>query len=287
MVTSRDVGDAAQGAADAARDGAGRAQQSQAVQLIARLGLLAYGVVHLLIGWLAIQLAVGSGSGAADSQGALRELVNTPLGTPLLWLLSLGFAALVVWQLAEAVDPDGKQEGTARQVARALAIAKALLFAVLAVSSLRFALGDRSSGGGATEESLTGELLAQPAGQWLVGFAGLVIAGVGAALIWRGWSEGFREHLDRSSGGHSGRALVQLGKVGYVAKGAALIVLGGLVVIAAWRHDADASGGLDDALRTLLQQPLGAVIVGAIGAGFAAYGVFCFARARDLRPGKS
>lgn len=268
-----------------AQDGAVKAQDSKAVHLSAKLGVVAYGIVHLLIGWLALQLALGDSSGAADSQGALKQLAETPLGTPLLWMLVVGFIALVIWQIAEAISPE-EEDAAKRQLARGLSIAKAVLYAVLAFSSARAAAGDRSSGGGSTEESLTAELMKQPAGQWLVAAVGLVIFGVGAALIYRGWTEGFREHLDRSAGGQSGRAVIKLGKFGYIAKGVALAVLGVLVVAAAVEHDPKQSGGLDDALHTLLEQPFGAPLVVAVGIGFAAYGIFCFARARDLKPGK-
>ena len=42
---------------------------------------MAYGVVHLLIAWLALQLAFGDHSENASSQGALRELASQPFGT--------------------------------------------------------------------------------------------------------------------------------------------------------------------------------------------------------------
>ena len=47
-------------------------------------------------------------------------------------------------------------------------------------------------------------------------------------------------------------------------------------------HEPGKSGGLDEALSTLLQQPFGPVMLIAIGVGIACYGLFCFARARHL-----
>jgi hypothetical protein len=59
-------------------------------------------------------------------------------------------------------------------------------------------------------------------------------------------------------------------------------VVGGLFVAAAYTHHAKKSGGLDQALHTVLQQPFGPVLLILIGAGIACYGLFCFARARHL-----
>ena len=63
-----------------------------------RLGLVAYGVVHLLIAWLALQLAFGDSAGAPSQQGAMHELAQKPFGEVLLWVVALGFVCLVVWQ---------------------------------------------------------------------------------------------------------------------------------------------------------------------------------------------
>src|SRR3712207_9179333 len=81
---------------------AGRAGDSDALEHLARIGLIAYGVVHLLLAWLALQLAWGGGSSrSADQAGALATLAEQPLGRPLLWLLAVGLVALAVWQAAE------------------------------------------------------------------------------------------------------------------------------------------------------------------------------------------
>ena len=42
-----------------AGDKAEQAGDSKALEVLARVGLVAYGVVHLLVGWLALQIAWG------------------------------------------------------------------------------------------------------------------------------------------------------------------------------------------------------------------------------------
>ena len=117
-----------------------------------------------------------------------------------------------------------------------------------------------------------------PAGQLIVGAVGLAIIAYGISLIVRGWTEKFREHLDaQGQSGKDGSAYVLLGKVGYIAKGIAIGIVGGLFGYAAITHDAKKSGGLDQALQTVLEQPFGPVLLTAIGVGIGAYGLFCFA----------
>jgi Domain of Unknown Function (DUF1206) len=74
-----------------AADDRGQAEQagdSASLEALARVGLVAYGLVHLLIGWLALQIAwSASDSRSADTSGALRTLADQPFGKVLLWLV--------------------------------------------------------------------------------------------------------------------------------------------------------------------------------------------------------
>ncbi|MFI2105143.1 DUF1206 domain-containing protein [Isoptericola sp. NPDC019693] len=262
--------------ARAARRSSRSANDSPALKTLARAGYVASGVLHLLLGWLAVRLAFGSAQGDADQQGALRELAAAPGGALLLWLTAAGFAGLALWQLTEAVAGVPATD-TAKQLgARAKAAAKAVLYGALAATSVRVATG--SSGGG-SEEGLTADLMRAPAGRWLVAVVGVVIVGVGVFHVVKGWRRSFRDDLRTSGNG----AVVRLGQVGYVAKGIALGVLGGLFVAAAVTADPEKAGGLDDALRTIREQPFGVVLLVATGVGIAAYGVYSFARARYAR----
>src|SRR6476619_4166149 len=92
----------AQGTAGSATGAARGAGDSDTLENLARIGLIAYGVVHLLIAWLAIQLAwFGGGGKSADQSGAMSTLADSPVGKPLLWLIAVGLIALAVWQGAE------------------------------------------------------------------------------------------------------------------------------------------------------------------------------------------
>lgn len=250
-----------------------------AVRVLARGGYAASGVLHLLIGWLAVQLALGEPTGQADGTGALSLLAQMPGGQVLLWAVAVGFAALALWQLATAFVG---VPNTGRQAAgRAKSLAKGVLYGALAVSGVRAAQG--AGGGGSSEESLTAMALGLPGGPVLVGAAGLAIVGVGAYHV----VKGVRKKFLRDLAGTGGRAIrpvvVRLGQAGYVAKGIALAVVGGLVVAAAATSDPSRAGGLDEALHTVRDQPYGTVLLLVVGLGIAAYGAYSFVRARFAR----
>jgi hypothetical protein len=258
-----------------------RADSSGWLDHAVRVGLVSYGVVHLLIAWLALRLAFGDGGGSASSQGALHQLARTPVGRVSLVVVAVGFLALVLWQGLEAVWGHRDEDGGKRLLKRVVSGAKVVLYGSLAVSAVRTALGSSSGNGGT--DGLTARLMRMPGGPLLVGAVGLGVLVVAGFLAYRGLAEEFRSKL-RTDGqtGTDGRAYVLCGKVGYVGKAVALAVVGGLFLYAAFTHDPQKSGGLDMALHTLLQEPFGGALLVLVAVGFVGYGVFCFAWARHL-----
>jgi len=264
-----------------ASDTAEQAHQSGWLDHAVRAGLVAYGVVHLLVAWLAVQLALGEKEDSASNTGALHYLAEQPLGGVLVWLVAIGMFLLVVWRLLEFAFGYGEEsDDTKRWRKRATSLGKAVIYGALGWSAVKVALGEGSQGG---TDSTTATLMDLPAGQWIVGAVGLAIIGYGGSLVYRGWTEKFREHLDaQGQAGQDGSAYVLAGKVGYIAKGIAIALVGSLFVYAAIEHQPKKSGGLDQALQTVLEQPFGQVMLLAIGLGIGCYGVFCFARAKHL-----
>ena len=255
--------------------------QSDWVERSGRVGLLAYGLVHLVIGWLALQLAFGDRAGDASTSGAVRELAMQPYGQVLVWLVAIGMFLLVVWQGIEAAFGRRDEEGAKRVWKRLASAGKALVYGAVGVSALRVAIGSKSSKGGT--DSTTAKVMNLPGGQLLVGAVGLAIVGVGGYFVFIAWTDKLRKKLDaKGKAGASGTAYLWLGRVGFTAKGIAFGIVGGLFVYAALTHEAKKSGGLDEALVKVLEQPYGPALLTAIALGFGCFGVFCFARARHL-----
>src|SRR5258708_21986011 len=116
-----------------ARSRARRASETTTARVVARAGLTARGIIYVLIGWVAILVALGHGSHEADQQGALQWLAGQPYGKVSLWVLGIGFAAYALWRLSEAAY------GVAREGNRAgpplKSLAPALIYAGLSFPS--------------------------------------------------------------------------------------------------------------------------------------------------------
>ncbi|GEN80165.1 DUF1206 domain-containing protein [Actinotalea fermentans] len=243
-----------------------------AFQRGARLGYAANGVLNLAIGWLALQVAWGAGSEEASATGALRTLAGTPVGGFLLWVLLVGFALLGLWQLTTALL--GGRTGE-----RLKAAGKGVVYLALAVAAYGVVDqgGSGSSGsGGSSEAGWTADLMAQPLGRLLVAAVGAGVIAVGAYHVHKGWTRTFLRDLRE----HPGPWVVRAGRLGYVARGVAFGVVGGLFVAAAATADPDRAQGLDGALQTLRDAPFGQWLLTIVALGFVAYGVYSFVRAR-------
>jgi len=82
---------------------------SKGFALIARVGLACYAVVHLVVAWLAAQVALGDNK-KADKAGAL-QLATEGAGVWLLWLVTAGTGVLALWQLTEAATGTPRAAG--------------------------------------------------------------------------------------------------------------------------------------------------------------------------------
>lgn len=266
--------------ARSARRTAGKARNSSLLEVLTRAGFVGYGLLHLAVGWLAVQIASGHTTQEGSQSGAFTLLSHQPLGRPLLVAVACGLVAMAVWQALEAAVGHHDETGGHRAAERIFSAARAVVYAVLAWTAFKVQDGVPTSSARQQEQATTG-VLAQPAGRLLVVLVALVVIGVSIGLLVYGARRMFVRRLMTARMSRSTRRfVVGLGRLGYLAKGVAFGIAGVLALVAAAKRDAAGSTGLDGALHTLAGKPYGQVLLVAVAVGFAAFGVFCFFQAR-------
>ena len=121
-----------------------------------------------------------------------------------------------------------------------------------------------------------------PHGTWLVCAVGAVVIGVGVAQLVIAARASFLLKLGSLSEG--ARAWVTwLGRLGYVARGVVLFLIGGFLISAGIHANPRDARGIGGALRGIAHQPEGRWLFGAVALGLAAYGVFMLVVARYRR----
>ncbi|SNS64143.1 DUF1206 domain-containing protein [Rhodococcoides kyotonense] len=254
-----------------------RVQNNTVFEKAARTGHFVSGLLHILIGYIAIRLAFGQG-GNADQSGALAELADKPGGSIALWIAVVAFVALALWRIVEAIVGKKSDADEGSALDRLKAASLAVVYIAFAWSTFGFARGTGKSSG-EQNASMTARLMENGFGKFVLIVVGLVIIGVGGYHVYKGISKNFLDDLE----GHTGKAVERLGIAGYAAKGIALIGAGALVIVAVFTSDPSKATGVDGAVKTLGSQPFGQVLLVLAGIGIALYGVYAFVLARYAR----
>lgn len=266
-----------QGAADKAEE----VTNSRALELLARAGFAVSGLLHFLVGTIAIGLAFGK-RGQADVSGAVAELGSQPYGPLLLWTSFAACVALALWQASDAIFDYNHLPSKDRIAKKLKAAGQAVVFAALALSLAAFARGSNADNRESASD-LTVGLLKAPGGLLLLVVIGAAIAVTGIVFVVLGFRKAFKKHLRMPPSPAARRGVTGLGIIGYAAKGVALFVTGLLVIIAAVSLRPEQSTGLDGGLRALREQPYGVYLLAAVGAGLICYGAYMVVRARFAR----
>jgi Domain of Unknown Function (DUF1206) len=261
-----------------------RAANSQVMLWLARAGLAARGVIYMIIGWIAVQIAFGRSRQQADRTGALHSISSTPVGGVLLWLLVIGFAGLALWRLSEALygapGPDGRKTSK-----RLTALGRAIIYGVIAFGVLKYALGEGSPQSSDTQSvDLTATLLRHPGGQALVVVIGLALVGGGLDLAYKAWRKDFSSDAELGPMPARTRRVVEwLGEYGGIARGIVFLTAGIFLVVAAVDAQPQQAKGVDSSLRALAATPLGPWLLLLVAIGLIMFGLFSCCEARWMR----
>jgi succinate dehydrogenase/fumarate reductase cytochrome b subunit len=255
-----------------------RASDSPAARFLARAGLTARGVIYILVGLIAVLVALGKSSREADQSGALQLLAGKSYGLVSLWLLGAGFAAYALWRLSEAAfgvtgDPPGAGP-------RLKSLGRAVIYASFSYLTFAVISGSHRSQSH-QQQDVTATVMRHAEGRWLVGIVGLAVVIAGLVLVIEGIRHKFMKYLRTQQMSRRTRRVVQvLGMIGTIARGLVFALAGGLVIDAAVTHRASQSGGIDKALLTLRDQPFGAVLLLLVALGLVVFGIYGLCEAR-------
>jgi hypothetical protein len=255
--------------------------RSTGFEWLSRAGFAARGLVYVIIGILAIKLAVGSGGANASQQGALRTIARQPLGEVLLILVAIGLGGYALWRLTRALLGHGSEDSDSG-MDRVAALASGIVYAGLCAIAVEILLGSGGSPGNA--KKTTAGVFGWPGGVWLVGIAGVVLIGVGLYQGYRGISQDFLEDSKTEQMSPRVRGWIEwIGTFGYLARMVAFGLIGTFLIKAAVDYNPNKAVGLDGALAKIDHASYGPVLLGVVATGLIAFGVYSLSDARYRR----
>ena len=243
------------------------------ITLAGRCGYTAKGVIFIIIGVLAAYSAISASAANDGTRSAMRHVEDLPFGQFLLVALTLGLVLHAVWRFAQAwADTEKKGAAAKGIVIRAVYAVIGFIYLGLAFSAVKIILGIGEISG-FRSENWTDWLLAQTFGQWLVGVASLVVAGIGLFQFYQATTAKFQETLRLGTMSERRKSwLTRIGRFGFAARGAVFGIISFFLISAAYQAKAGEIRGLGGALHALELQPFGAWLLGLTAAGFIAYG---------------
>ena len=170
------------------------AAHSTTMRRLARLGLAARGAIYLLVGVLAVLLALGKKNSETDQRGALQETTQHTGGTFLVWVIAIGLACYALWRFSEAafgVVGEGNKAGPRLQ-----SFVRGCIYAFLAIGAFKLLLNSGGSSQAKQQETITAKIMQHNGGRWAVGIVGVIIVIVGLVLVWQGLRHQFEKYLD-------------------------------------------------------------------------------------------
>jgi hypothetical protein len=259
-----------------------RMAHGDTVRSLGRAGFFARGIVYLLIGWIALLIALKHDTLQADRTGALQLIAGESFGEVLLWFLVVGFGGMALWRLAQALYPTGRGRKSAK---RAASLARAVFYAAACASTLTFVVDHRVTGSSdQTSRDFTARAMAHPGGVALVALAGLALIAGGLALVRRGLTRSFAKDLQLGSMTAAKRRWVlRFGTVGNCARGLVFAAAGGFMLDAALTYDPTRAKGIDATLRSLAAASFGPALLALMALGLAAFGLYSWGEARWRR----
>ena len=259
--------------------GGERLVRSDGFEWLARAGFVARGIVYVIIGILAIKLALGSGGTSASQQGALRTIAAQPFGKVLLILVAIGLGGYALWRLTRAALGHGP-EGSDSGVDRVAAFASGVVYAGLCAIAIEIGSG----GGSGRPQKETAGVFGWPAGTWLVGIAGVVLIGVGLYQGYRALSKDFLgDSKTEEMGSITRRWIKWIGTFGYLARMVVFCLVGVFLINAAIDYNPDNAVGLDGALAKVDHASYGPFLLGIVAAGLIAFGTYSLSDSRYRR----
>lgn len=281
--TKRAVSETVEKTVEAAEE----AVQHPHIKKLARFGFYAKGVLFIVIGILAVLVAVGNQSGKlADPTGAMATIALQPFGRFVLILFIIGAIGHGVWNILRgAADVDDAGRDWQGIIKRIIAGGIGVFYLFLAWTAWSIVLAAKvSEENGAVQETLVAILLALPLGVVLVFLIGLSVIGAGFHECYSGITGKFRENyrLWEIEGGHL-RFITVIGALSFTARALIFVLMGYYFVWAAINYNPNEAVGLDGALKILAQSYYGQVLLFVTAVGLIGHGVLAFYEAKYRR----
>lgn len=242
-----------------------------------RLGYAGRGLTYVAIAGISLW-TIWRGGQAQGTSEALKTIETSPFGMVVLFAIGLGLICYMIWRVLDGVhDLEAEGEDATGWIGRAGMIVTGLLHGIIGLGAMLIAVGaDDGGGGDSTIVTVTETVMSAPFGILLVGMAGAVTVAAGVYYLHKAYTQSYLQKLRDN---HATRNWQPALRIGVAAQGVVVTIVGGFLILAAWRANPENAGGLEKTFNWLSGQVYGQVLVTALCVGLLAFAMFLFVNA--------
>ncbi|TVR97989.1 MAG: DUF1206 domain-containing protein [Wenzhouxiangellaceae bacterium] len=251
------------------------------VEILARLGYVAKGLIFLAVGVLALLALFGFAEGRVTGTGGAIHVIGRQM--PGRWgfsLLALGLGGHVFWRLYQAfLDPAEKGRSWLALIQRSGFLVSACIYGSMLLVTISALTGLVSNP--ADSADFADRALSWPGGRFAVGVLGLGVIGVG---LYQGWRALFQPFRDKWAAPESIAwvlaPLAWMSSLGIGIRALLFVFLGWAAIRTGWLASSDELADLASTLwRLFSRDQFGGLMLGVTAVGLSLYGVYCLTNA--------
>lgn len=254
---------------------------------LARFGFYTKGFLFIVIGMLAVLVAIGQKGGElADPSGALTAIADKPYGRILLIVFIAGAIGHGAWNILRGVaDVDNAGTNVQGIFKRILAVGIGIFYLGLSLTALNLIITEHiENRNGEIPKTFAMILLALPLGAILMFLIGLGIIIGGIHEFYSGVTGKYKENfrLFTLAVRHL-RTINVLGVLSFTARALLLVLMGYFFITAAINYNANDAAGMDGALAALAHSYYGKTLLFITATGLICHGILSLYEAKYRR----
>lgn len=261
---------------------------------LARAGYACRGAVYLIIGCFTVLAAFGAGQ-TKDTRGALRVVLEQPLGDAMLAVMIIGLAGYILWRLVQSLlDTDDHGWSAKGLMVRAGLLASAFTYTALALFSLSLlglglgfgagsgsdVSGESDSSGDSGDSGGLAEIISGLIGMNYTSLAlAAVFLGVAIAHWWKALHRKYADHFQASE--RQMRFIHPVAITGLTARGGVFALISVLLFYRylSASNTSSSTPNVRDALEFVQDLPFGRWLLLAMGFGLILFAAYSLAEA--------
>ena len=227
-----------------------------ALECLPRAGVLVKGVLYMVIGVIALQVASRAGERVTGTRGAPITVLGPPFGRTLLLVAAVGLFRYAAWRILQnPLNPDRLGRDWRGLGTRVGFVAGGVVHAAFGWRAVRLYRGLSARLGSSAEREVATEALRWPLGDWLVVLAGNALIGFAVHQVYAAITSRLERNLDvEQMRREAGAWTISLSRFGVAARAVVLALLGWAIAVGAWSRVTSGVGSTTSSLRTLAAQ---------------------------------